>query len=134
MIPSGYDDDLKIGVDLGDAPRRDHGLVDAEVEDAGGDAVEVRQLEGVEVGQAELAGQPLHGQDVGDRVARAQPDDADAQRSQSRLLLAGELVVVAVEAQRGERRGAEQSHDGPAPRVVDPAHALFHERSARGRP
>ena len=55
-----FDDDAQVRIDLGDAPRGDHRLVDAEVQHTRGDAVQVRQFQGVEVGQADLAGQALH--------------------------------------------------------------------------
>jgi len=88
---------LKVRIDLGDPSGCDDRLVDTEVEHRTGDPVEVRELEGVEVGEAELAGQPLHGHRVRDRVPRAETDDADAQRSLERLLLPRQLVPVPVE-------------------------------------
>ena len=97
-----------------------------------GNAVEVGQLDGVEVGQPKLAGQALHGQDVGDRVAGAEADHADAQGPLPGLLGAGELVAVAVEPQRAERTRAEQPHHGPPPGVVDPALGLVLAATAAG--
>jgi hypothetical protein len=49
------------------------------------------------------------------------------------LLGACELVAIPIEAERVEGTGAEESHHGPPPRVVDPTLRLFFERFARRR-
>ncbi len=110
----------EIRVDLGDPSGGHDGLVHAEVEHAGRDAVEVRKFDGVEVRQAQFARQAFHGQDVGDGVARTEPDDANAQRALAGLFLPGELVAVAVQPKGSERTRAEQPHHGSPPGVIDP--------------
>jgi hypothetical protein len=117
----------QVRVDLADPARCHHRLVHPQVENAARDPVEVGQLDVVEVGQPEFSGQAFHGQDVGDRMACAQADHADAQGALARLFGPGELVAVPVEPQRPERPRSEQAHHGPAPGVVDPALGLVLE-------
>ncbi len=123
----------QVGVDLADPAGRHDRLVHPQVEDAARDAVEVGQLDVVEVGQPELAGQALHGQDVGDAVAGAQPDHPDPQGALAGLLGPGDLVAVAVEPQRPERTRSEEAHHGTPPGVVDPALGLVLEGLRGGR-
>ncbi len=97
-LGNGHDPEIR--VDLPDSPRRHDGLVHAEVEDAAGNAVQVGQFERVEVGHAQLTGQALHGQHVGDGMAGTETDHADAETALTGLLGPGDLVAVAIEAQR----------------------------------
>ena len=126
-MPSGTVVHPQVGVDLADATSCHDRLVDPEIQDAGRDAVEVGQLEGVEVGQAELAGQALHGEDVGDGVAGAEADHPDAERALAGLLCPGQLVAVAVEPEGMRRHAGRAAGPRPAPGVVDPALSLVHE-------
>ncbi len=128
----GNGHDPQIRVDLADTPRRHHGLVDAEVEDAARNAVQVRELECVEVGHAQFTGQALHGQDVGDGVPGAETHDTDAETALLRLLRPGDLVAVPIEPQDVEGTRAEEPHDGPPPWVIDPSLRLVLQRG-RGR-
>jgi hypothetical protein len=112
--------DVHVGVQLGDAPAEDRGLVQPQVEDRRRDPVEVGQLQVVEVGEAQLGADALEGEDVGDAVADAEPHHPDLLAAEAVLLGRGDLVAVAVEAQGPERAGAEEAHEGPSPRVVDP--------------
>src|ERR1019366_4603345 len=54
----------EVRINLGHATREHDRLIDAEVHDAGGDAVEIRQFDLVEVRQTQLADDSLHCQYV----------------------------------------------------------------------
>ena len=125
--------DPEVRVDLTDPTSGHDRLVDAEIEHGRRDAVQIGQLDRVEVGQPELSGQALHGQDVGDGVAGTQADHADPERPLTGLLVAGELVAVPVEAEGGEGARGQQPHHGLAPGVVDPSLPLLQHGLARRR-
>src|SRR6185437_8528082 len=126
VVDSAREDlDRQVGVDLGDPPPGEHRLVEADVEDRGGYAVQVGELDVVEVGQAELTAEPTESEGGGDRVAGAQPDDADAQAPQGGLFGRGDPVPVPVEAEQGKGLGAGHAHHRLAPRVIDVPGGLF---------
>ena len=112
---------FEVGVELGDAARCGHCLVDTEVQQSCRDAVHVRQFQRVEVSEAQFAGQSLERQRMGDGVAGGESHDADAQPSEPGLFVTRDLVAIAIEAQYGEGTGSEHVHQCLAPRVVDPA-------------
>jgi hypothetical protein len=117
----------QVGIDLADPPRRHKCLIDPKVEDGTGNAIEVRELEGVEVGQAQFPRQAFHGQDVGDAVTGTEANHPDAEGALPGLLRPRQFVAVPVESQGVERTRSQQSHDGATPRVVDPALGLLFE-------
>ena len=75
------------------------------IEHGGRNAVQVRQFDGVVVGQPQPAAQALQRQGVRDGMTDAQPDDADRQPADRVLLGAGDLVAVPVQPQPAERCG-----------------------------
>ncbi len=106
VIPQGKHLDGEVGIEFGDPAGDDNGLVDADVAHRGRDAIQVRQLDGVRIGEAQAATQALLGQGVGDGVPDAEADDSDAQPAEAVLLGLGDLVAVAVQSEltEGERR------------------------------
>ncbi len=67
----------QVGIQLRDPARRNHRLVEANVEDADRHAIQVRQLNFVEIGQPQCATGTFGGKGVCDRMAGAESDDAD---------------------------------------------------------
>ena len=125
--PRGIRDDADVGIELGDLARGQHDLAHADVGDAAGDPVEVREVEHVEVGQPQLAADALvrHRRDdrAPDRQARRRRRTAPPA---ARCSSARDRVAVAVEAQLAMQRLGQDVHQPAAPRIEDP-------RAERGR-
>ncbi len=116
--------DRQVGVEFGDPSRCHDRLVHADVEHGCRNPVQVRQLEGVEVGEPQFAAQSLGSQRVGDRVPDGQAHHTDPQSGQRVLLREGDHVAVAVQPQPAKSLRAGDGNDRPTPRVVRPAHRL----------
>ncbi len=121
----------EVGVEFGDASGRDDRLVHALIEDSCGDAVEVRQLQLVEVCQSQFAAKALCRKGMSDRVADAESDDADPQPAEPGLLLRGDEMTVPVQSQPSVRSRAEDADHGPAPRVIRQAGRLVDQPGIR---
>ena len=78
--PRGNSDHVDVRVELGDLARGQHDLADPDVGEAAGHAVEVREVEHVEVGKAQLAADPLVRQRRHHRAADRQARDGDRER------------------------------------------------------
>jgi SpoVK/Ycf46/Vps4 family AAA+-type ATPase len=81
-------------VDLGDGARREHGLVGSEIEDALPQAVQVAELETIEIRQTELAADPFDCDRHRDLAADGHGRRSHDLPAQALLLGAGDLVLV----------------------------------------
>ena len=118
--PRGDGDDADVGIELGDLARGEHDLVHADVGDAAGDPVEVREIEHVEVGEPQLAADALVRDRRHHRAADREAGHGDAQPRQPPLLVRRDRVAVAVEAQLAVQRLGQDVHQPAAPRIEDP--------------
>lgn len=126
--------DEEVGIEFGDPAHGGGRLVEADVENRCGNAVEIGHAQRVEIGEPQLAAEPRYGERVSDEVARAESDDADAEAAQPVLFAAGGQMPVAVQTQSAIRPRSQQLQHRRAPRVVDPAGGLVEEIGRRCRP
>ncbi len=121
----------QVGVEFGDSARGRLGLVQPDVEHRRRDPVEIAQLQLVEIRQPEFAAQALGSERVRDDVTGAQPDDADPQRTQSRLFVDCDHIPVAVQPHRPKTPRAQYCHCRPPPGVVRPPATFVEQLGAR---
>ena len=129
VMPRSKTSTLRERVDLVDLARGQHRLVHADLVHPGAQAVHVRQVERVEVGEAEHPADALERERHRRRLADRQPRDADRERAELVLLLARDLVAIAAgselfELARREARARAAATTGSRPS----------SRSARGSP
>ena len=127
------DANREIGVDLGDPPRRGYRFVHAQIEQRRWDAIEVRQLDLVEICQRDSPTQPLQDQRVRDHMTDTQAHDRHTHPAEPLLLGQGDLVSVPIQAQQIEVRRGQHANRSSTPRVTDPTkgwltHLLTHRR------
>ena len=124
---------LHIRVDFSDPAGRHDCFVDAQIEYRGRHAVQIRQFDAVEVGQAQQPAQAFHGQRVCDGMSGAQADHADGESAHFLLFGCGDLVPVAIQSQSVKGVGPQDCHQRPPPRIVRPPERLGQFQLARPR-
>lgn len=113
--------DRQVWIEFGDPAPGDHALVEPDVEQTTGNAIQIRQFDGVEVGDPQQSTGALQRDDVGDLVPRALSDDADRLPAKLSLLDDRHLVPVTVLPNRAKRGSADDGDQRGPPRVVHPA-------------
>ena len=116
----GIGHDADVGVELGDLPRGEHDLAHADVGEPAGHPVEVREVEDVEVGQPQLAADALVGHRGHDRPPDRQAGHGHGQPREPLLLVKGDRVAVAIQAQLAVQRLGQDVHQPAAPRIEGP--------------
>ena len=114
----GHDADVR--VELGHLAGSQDDLAHADVGEAAGHPIEVRQVEDVEVGEPQLAADALVRHRGHDRAPDRQAGDGHAEPRQALLLLRGDGVAVAVQAQLAVQGLGQDVHQPAAPRIEGP--------------
>ena len=137
----GHDADVR--VELGHLAGSQDDLAHADVGEAAGHPIEVRQVEDVEVGEPQLAADALVRHRGHHRAPDRQAGDGHAEPRQALLLLRRDGVAVAVQAQLAVQGLGQDVHQPAAPRIEGPRaealrlaaleHALRPRRAARRR-
>jgi hypothetical protein len=113
-------DDVEERIELRDRASHERALRQPQVEHALTQAVQVAELEGVEVGESKLAARALRRQRQRHLTTDGQSDDADLAQAEGLLLLRGDLVLVAAGPELDEVRLGQEMHERATPGVIDP--------------
>jgi hypothetical protein len=113
----------QVRIDANDPAGHEDGFVGPEIVKTRAQAVDVGQVELVDVGQHDLAAQMLLRHRDGGLAADRETDDADALGAQQALLLARDLVVIPIGDDLVVRLRIQQVHDGDLPGQVHPVAA-----------
>ena len=118
--PGRERDDADVRIQLGDLARGQHDLAHADVGDAARHPVQVREVQHVEVGEPQLAADALVHHRRDDGAPDRQAGHGHAEPAQPPLLLPGDRIPVAVEAQLAVQGLRQDVHQPAAPRIEDP--------------
>jgi hypothetical protein len=96
-------------------------------------AVQIGQSKSVEIGDPEASADPFERQSDRARLSHGKPDHADRAAVQKLLLLARDLVAVAVGAKLAEFRIRQQMDEPSGPRIVDPESVVLRRHTGKMR-
>jgi hypothetical protein len=120
LDPLGEAVDLQVRIDLEHLPRGEQRLLHPDLVDPPAETVEVREAEAIVVSDLVRAADPLEREGDRRHVPHREPDHADARTGEPELLVAGELVAVAVGAHLAQLVARKDVNEAGRPGVPDP--------------